>query len=348
MSVQPSSSDVWTVRRILNWTAKKFTELDIPTPLLDAQLLLGSVLKMTKVQIYMHFDSPLNDSERASFRNLVKRRMNGEPVAYLLNHKIWHDLDLYVDSNVLIPRPETESLLDFTISLWARCKASPTVIFDFCTGSGCLAIALAKKFPEAKVVAIDISEAALAVAARNTESNKVTNISFMQADLTLPGTFAELSEKWGSPDIVVANPPYVSEQEWQHCDISVKNFEPKIALVAEDSGKKIAREILKNFFSDRPLKSDFCFVMELAEKQPHELCSKDLYSRHLSQLNHVYSYSFPTWELPRNEFFGLKDWEGKERFLCCINGLTEFKTTEDSRENETPLESSPETEEFSD
>jgi release factor glutamine methyltransferase len=149
------TTEIWTVRDVLNWTAQRFSALELPTPLLDAQLLIGSVLSLSKVQIYTQLDRPLIETERSQLRELVRRRLSGEPVAYLLNQKDWHDLDLFVDKRVLVPRPETETLLDLILAVCRHESWQPQRILDLCTGSGCLAIALAKAYPQAKVVAVD-------------------------------------------------------------------------------------------------------------------------------------------------------------------------------------------------
>ena len=116
---QEKKEILWTIREILNWTTKRFSESGIDTPLLDTQLLLCRVLNLTKIQLYTEIDKPLNDKERFQFRELVKKRLKGEPVAYLLNEKYWYDIKLYIDNRVLIPRPETESMLDFILQ---KCK----------------------------------------------------------------------------------------------------------------------------------------------------------------------------------------------------------------------------------
>jgi release factor glutamine methyltransferase len=105
----------WTTRDILSWTTNRFKQLDLDSPLLDAQLLLSHVLKTTKIQLYLDMDKPLTEQERAELRQLVSRRLEGEPVAYILNEKHWYNLTLKVDKRVLIPRPETELLADFAL-----------------------------------------------------------------------------------------------------------------------------------------------------------------------------------------------------------------------------------------
>ncbi|BBH54336.1 peptide chain release factor N(5)-glutamine methyltransferase [Fluviispira sanaruensis] len=301
---QEKKEKLWTIREILNWTSKHFHEKKIETPLLDAQLLLCKVLNLSKVQLYIEMDKPLNETEKRDYRALVKRRLNGEPVAYILNEKYWHNLKLYVDKRVLIPRPETESMLDFVLQNKKNCDLK--YILDLCTGSGCLAIALAKAFPTTIVIGVDISTEALAVAKINAELNSVHNVEWLLADLTQLEIFQELKTKYKAFDIVVANPPYVTEKEWHSLEHTVKEFEPKLALVAADEGLFIGEQIVKNIEDFSLLSSNSIFAMEMADKQPQKIKSE---CKKIIQHNH------PIWEIPKNEWFTLCDWERKERFL---------------------------------
>jgi release factor glutamine methyltransferase len=320
MSNVPKGNDaIWSIRDILNWTANYFKELDIPTPLLDAQLLLGKILQLTKIQLYMHMDRPLSFEERSQMKAFVKKRAQGEPVAYLLHQKYWHTLDLFVDSRVLIPRPETETLLDSVLGVWAACENSPKLIIDFCTGSGCLAIALAKAFPLAKVVGIDISEDALAVARENAIRNQA-EVEFICKDLNIESSYAELQSSYGKADIIVANPPYVSTEEWQQLDHSVKDFEPKLALVSDKEGLGLALRIYKGMISAEMLSQNATFLMETGIGHPQKLMALLGNSKSLQP----FSASIPSWQLPRSDLFVLKDLEAKDRFLGLILGLEKF------------------------
>lgn len=307
---QPKKEIVWTIREILNWTTKRFTESGLDTPLLDAQLLLSHVLNLTKVQLYVQIDKPLNDLERKRFRELVYKRLQGAPVAYLLHQKFWHELELYVDERVLIPRPETETMLDIVLQYLKLKQISPNVIFDFCTGSGCLAIALAKKYPSARVFGVDVSSAALVVAEKNAILNNVTNVQWLNLDLNNEESYSYLQKEFGCAEVIVANPPYVTEEEWGNLDISVKNFEPKIALVSEDSGLKIGKNIYNYTQSFALLnKLEYVFAMELAENQPKKVSSQPIKN---------YNSSHPIWDFPNNSFFSLNDLEEKNRFLISL------------------------------
>lgn len=308
-SGQEKKEMLWTIRDILNWTTQRFSESGIDTPLLDTQLLLCHVLNLKKIQLYTEMDKPLTGSERFEFRELVKKRLNGEPVAYLLNEKYWHDLKLYLDKRVLIPRPETESMLDFVLQNCKLKSKNPEVIFDFCTGSGCLALALAKKYPTSKVIGIDISQDALDVAVKNAELNSVKNITWLNADVTNPELYQHLLSEYQAADIIVANPPYVTEKEWNQLEVTVKNYEPKIALVSDNEGLKIGKKIFQNICDVNLLNLTGIFAMEMAEKQPQKICDE---VRKIIQMSHS------IWAIPKNEWFALCDLEGKDRFLVRV------------------------------
>jgi release factor glutamine methyltransferase len=311
------TSASWTVKDILEWTRSRFAQLDVATPLLDAQLLLGSVLSLKKVQIYMHLDRVLSEEERAGMRDLVRRRVLGEPVAYLLGHKEWHEIDLFVDKRVLIPRPETETLLDFVLDTFRSSQSQPARILDLCTGSGCLALSLARRFPSANVYAVDISEDALDVARINAKRNNVKNISFIQGDVTDAGLYASLLNQAKGPfDVVVSNPPYVSEEEWKQCDIGVRDFEPKLALTASDEGLSIARQIKLHFIEGGLLSSNSVFGMEVGLAHCDRLAAEES-TNALS----VFPYNTQSRRFPRGIGFALQDLTGRERFWCCITGL---------------------------
>ncbi len=310
-AIQPKKEMVWTIREILNWTTKRFADSGIDTPLLDAQLLLSHVLNLTKVQLYIQIDKPLNDLERKNYRELVSKRLQGTPVAYLLQKKYWHELELFVDERVLIPRPETETLLDFTLQYLKLRNITPKLIFDFCTGSGCLAIALAKKFPQANIVGIDLSNAALEVAQKNAILNNVTNITWLNLNANTEETYSYLKKEFGSAEVIVANPPYITYDEWENLDITVKNYEPKMALVCEDSGLKIGKSIFKYIKEYELLnQAEYVFAMELADKQPQKI---------VNQAINNYNLNFPIWDFPNKSYFSLSDLEDKSRFLISLN-----------------------------
>lgn len=311
-------SEIWTVRDVLNWTSQKFAGLELPTPLLDAQLLISSVLSLSKVEIYTQLDRPLLETERSSLRDLVRRRLGGEPVAYLLKQKFWHDLDLYVDNRVLVPRPETETLLDVVLAVCRHENRAPKRILDICTGSGCLAIALAKAYPESEVFGIDVSEEALQVAQLNAERNQASNIRWLQGDALAAQTYAQFANT--NFDIVVSNPPYVSESEWNDCDVGVKNFEPKLALIGGEKGWQFPRRLLETLNASQVLESAGIVGFELGLQHPEILAAEIAIpcGFEFTQPFQSLACQRPVWELPRNQWFGVKDYSQRSRFLFAL------------------------------
>ena len=319
-SARPSASSqpVWTVQEVLRWTSQRFAQIEIPTPLLDAQILMCHVLGLQKIDLYTQSNRPLSSSERTALRDFVRRRLAGEPVAYLLGKKEWHDLSLYVDARVLIPRPETESLFDFALEVLKAAQRKPRHVLDLCTGSGCLAVAFAKKFPDARVFALDISQESLEVAAINARENKVTNIEFLQADVTRFPILEYLRKLPLEFDVIVANPPYVSEAEWAQCDVSVKNYEPKLALTAPEDGIQVARMIYENVLKADLLSPHSLFCMEVGLEHGKRMSKlfRPAAEQHLS-----FGFTHPVWRLPRELPFSLQDLTQRDRFWTLLKGL---------------------------
>lgn len=193
----------WTTLSVLDWTTQRFTDAGITSARLEAQLLLSHVLQCSRTQLYMNFDKPLAEPELAGYRGLIKRRLGGEPVAYLIGeHEFW-GLPLYVDPHVLVPRPDTETVVEVIVAARSDKKA-PCRVLDLCTGSGAIALALAKELPGAQVIATDVSAEAVAIARKNAERNKlVERIEVRHGDLFAPVAGETF-------DIIASNPPYIA------------------------------------------------------------------------------------------------------------------------------------------
>lgn len=193
----------WTTLAVLDWTTKRFTDAGIASPRLEAQLLLAHVLHCSRMQLYTGFDKPLGEDELTGYRELIKRRLGGEPVAYLLGeHEFW-GLPFHVDENVLVPRADTETVIEVARSLRTD-RAAPCRVLDLCTGSGAIAVSLARELTASTVVATDLSEAAVAIARRNAERNKVAD----RVDIRLGDLWAPVAgERF---DLICSNPPYIA------------------------------------------------------------------------------------------------------------------------------------------
>ncbi len=207
---------------MLDWTTQRFTEAQITSARLEAQLLLAHVLGCSRTQLYTGFDRPLDEPELAGYRALIKRRLAGEPVAYLLGEQELWGLSFHVDPAVLIPRPDTETVIEVALALRPD-RAAPCRVLDLCTGSGAIAISLAKELPAAHVVATEVSPEAAALARRNAERNAVLD----RVDVRVGDLFAPVAgERF---DLVVANPPYIATSVIATLSREVQR-EPRIAL----------------------------------------------------------------------------------------------------------------------
>lgn len=212
----------WTTLSVLDWTTKRFTEAGIAGARLEAQLLLAHVLQCTRMQLYTAFDKPLAEGELAGYRALIKRRLGGEPVAYLLGeHEFW-GIPLHVDPSVLVPRPDTETLIEVARGTRAD-RAAPCRVLDLCTGSGAIALALAKELPAATVIATDVSPSAVAMAKRNVErAGLAERIEVRHGDLFAPVAGETF-------DLIASNPPYIATAVIDTLSAEVKR-EPRLAL----------------------------------------------------------------------------------------------------------------------
>ena len=233
--MQPETE--WTVGALLDWTAQHFVKKGCDSPRLDAEVLLAHALKLKRIDLYARYNEEIQEESKAKFRDLVRRRADGCPVAYLVANKEFYSLPFIVNQDVLIPRPDTECLVDVALRIGK--KESWKLILDLGTGSGCIAIALAKSLPQVKVVAVDISAKALEIAAKNAVGNKVADrVSFVHGDL-----FAPL-EKGLTFDAIVTNPPYIPDNDIKDLDKDVKDYEPRLALSGGLDGFSVFDRIL--------------------------------------------------------------------------------------------------------
>jgi release factor glutamine methyltransferase len=240
LSSQPTeqtADGAWTVGRIIDWTTGHLRKHGSESPRLEAEILLAQARNCPRIQLYVQYNEVLSDAQRTVMRDLVKRRAQAEPVAYLVGHREFFALDFRVTPDVLIPRPETETLV---LQLIAAAKPFPNArILDVGTGSGCVAIAAAVNLPAAKVTAIDISLRALDVARDNASRHAVAErIRFLEGDL-----FAPLSRE-DQFDLVVSNPPYVADGEMETLPADIRLHEPPLALRAGPQGLDVITRLI--------------------------------------------------------------------------------------------------------
>ncbi|MGF1509945.1 MAG: peptide chain release factor N(5)-glutamine methyltransferase [Myxococcota bacterium] len=231
MTGRSETTSTWTVMDVLDWSRHRFEALGLDSPRLDAELLLGRALGVKRIELYTRFDQPLSDLERERVRALVRRRMNREPVAYILGSKAFWTFEVVVDPRVLIPRPETEGIVE---RILAETDPEETGRFiDVGTGSGAIACALALERPRAKVSAIDISEAALQVAETNARKLGCA-VDFARSDL--------LAAVEDPATVVAANLPYIPRADMASLQAEVQH-EPALALDGGPDGLDLIRRL---------------------------------------------------------------------------------------------------------
>lgn len=224
-----------TIASALHDAVKMLRARGLESPRLDAEVLLAHALGRDRASLLAHGDAVLPLEAKATFEELIGRRAQGEPVAYLVGRRDWYDLTLRVTPDVLVPRPETEGLLERALT-WAQGRRVETAV-DVGTGSGALAIALASALPDSHIYAVDVSAGALAVAEENATSAEVhVRITFLQSDL-LAAIPAPL-------DLIVANLPYIGTDEYEGLQRDVRSYEPRLALVGGWKGHEMLERLL--------------------------------------------------------------------------------------------------------
>ncbi|MEI6758461.1 MAG: peptide chain release factor N(5)-glutamine methyltransferase [Chlorobium sp.] len=222
----------WLVVELLRKTADFFETKRVDEPRISAELLLGHVLGQSRLELYLHHNRPVYKEELDRYRVLCRQRLEGRPVQYITGEQFFYGLQFLVDERVLIPRPETELLVEHALELLGMTGRGGTIeakVLDIGTGSGCIAVTMAALCPGLKVTSVDCSRDALDVARLNAAKHEVeSRVAFIEADM-FDGQFAsKLPES--SCDLIVSNPPYIPEIEWETLQREVRHFEPRVAL----------------------------------------------------------------------------------------------------------------------
>ena len=242
----------WTSESILRWATDDFRARGIDTPRLDAELLLGHALSITRIQLIVDAKRPLSNEELGRFRDLVKRRRAREPVAYILGQREFYGRLFRVDRRVLVPRPDTECLVEAALERTSGISLSARVL-DLCTGSGCVAITLARERPTTRVVGSDVSEDALAVARENALRLGAYNVAFGRGDLfegvealmRSASSARSASSGFGRFDVVTANPPYIPAGEIPGLQPEIREHEPRLALLGGPDGLSVVARVVE-------------------------------------------------------------------------------------------------------
>jgi release factor glutamine methyltransferase len=232
------AEQAWTVGSLLNWTASFLAQKGSETPRVDAEVLLAHVLGCKRIDLYgLRFAEPAGEEPRQRYRELIRKRLEGCPVAYLVGRKEFFSLEFEVSPAVLIPRPDSELLVSECLAL-AKQRTAPRIV-DIGTGSGNLAVALARQLPAAQVTAVDLSAEALAVARRNAVKHGVAQrLTLVQGDL-----FAALPPS--DPfDFVVSNPPYIAHDDLARLPVGVRDYEPRLALDGGPDGYRVFERLI--------------------------------------------------------------------------------------------------------
>jgi release factor glutamine methyltransferase len=228
-----------TVLELLTLTTDYFAKKEIESPRLNAELLLSHVLECKRLDLYLWYDKPVGDKEVVAYREVVRQRGLRVPLQYITGTTEFYGMKFKVNTHTLIPRPETELLVEHVLSFAKNINASS--ILDIGTGSGNIAIALARELPETRVTAVDVSDDAILMAKENAETYAVENpVAFLQLDIA-----ADAVQLPGMYNIIVSNPPYVSFDEYQKLQKEVVEYEPKNAVTDFGDGLKFYRIISK-------------------------------------------------------------------------------------------------------
>ena len=272
---QSQEETVWTVLKLLEWTTEFFSSRGSHSPRLDAEVLLAHCRECSRIELYTAFGEIPNEEQRVAFREMVRRRGEGTPVAQLVGYREFYSLTFRVNESVLIPRPETEHLviesIDYVKALSVNDR--PIRIVDVGTGSGAIAISLAKNLSGVEITAIDCSEKALEVARWNGQQHGVNE--------TIKWTLGDLLEPIlpeSEIDLICSNPPYISDSEYQSLEPTVRDYEPKLALVSGPTGMECIESLIDQSVSRlrprgrlmielSPMIADGCY--DLAKSRHH-------------------------------------------------------------------------------
>lgn len=255
----------WTIMRVLHWARDYLRRKGISEPRASAEVLLAHCLGVSRLDLYLRHDQPLQESELACFKSLLKRRLAREPTQYITGHQEFWSLDFLVSPAVLIPRPETEILVEAVLRYLKPQAPALPVVLDVGTGSGIIPIVLAKEQPQGFYLGVDSSWEALQLAQRNVRRHGVASrITLIQGDLLAPcrpgPTFS----------VITANLPYVPTAVWEQLPAEIRDYEPRAALDGGPDGLTVIRRLLAT--AADYLKSEGLLALEIGQEQAPAVC----------------------------------------------------------------------------
>jgi release factor glutamine methyltransferase len=262
MQATANSTSSWTILTLIEWGAQYLKERGFEDARLNIELLLSHVLHLKRIDLYTNFDRPLEAKALGEFKSVLQRRLKHEPIQYIIGEAEFMGIPLYVNPSVLIPRPETEELVEKVLE-WIKGLEAPRIeVLDIGTGSGNIPIAIERFSSNSHITSIDVSAEALEVAARNVERHHCSRVALARLDVfaeILPGKMF---------DVIVANPPYISAAELQGLQPEVRDFEPKVATSDNADGLRLVRRICK--VAAKKLRAGGLLLMEVAYNQGAE------------------------------------------------------------------------------
>jgi release factor glutamine methyltransferase len=275
--------ETWTILKVLQWTTEYFNRHGIEQARPCAEVLLAHVLGRQRIELYLHYDQPLTPLELQSYRTAIKRRAAREPTQYITQRQEFWSLEFEVNPSVLIPRPETELIVEMTLELMAD---RPCRVLDLGVGSGAIAVAVAHECPAARIVTVDISAQALRVARHNALRHQVADrMSFLACDL-----FSALVDKEPLFDLILTNPPYIAENELANLAPEVEKHEPQIAL---RGGGRDGLNTIRRILADAPryLKPGGSLLLEMGHGQAPILQNELSHNRDFDNVRIIQDYS---------------------------------------------------------
>jgi release factor glutamine methyltransferase len=258
-AADPARDDDWTIGKVVQWAADDFRRRGLDSPRLDAELLLARVLGVDRLRLLLDSARTLTKEELGAYRELIVRRRRAEPLAYILGFREFHGLPMRVNRHVLVPRPDTETLVEVALDRTREAHLSGEAL-DLCTGSGCVAIAFARRRPTWRVSGVDVSPEAVAVARSNVERLGVgwnTDIVKGDLDAAIPAA--------ARFDLVTANPPYIPSGDIAELPADVRDHEPRLALDGGDDGLVLVRRVVQA--AVRRLRSGGILALEIGYDQ---------------------------------------------------------------------------------